>query len=237
MNKRTLIVGIVLAGILAGGILFFRKSNMSGLNVPGQSGLKTKGPADAPVEIVEYSDFQCPACMKAQPTLKAIMEEYPGKIRVTFMHFPLPMHQWAGLAHQAAECANQQGKFWEYHDLVYSKQTVWSSSPNPSESLIAYGRDAGLDLDKFGVCLSDGAITKKILEERARGQSLQLASTPTFFINGERVVGPIELENRGRDVVRKTLGLPPLPPKPPAAFSLPEPPPPPGALPSQSSKS
>lgn len=215
MNRRTVAVAVVLAVILAGGIYFVRKNQSFSAPVV-KNWEKSKGPVNAPVQIIEYSDFECPACMKAQPALAALMLEYPEKIRIIFRHYPLPMHKWAGVAHQAAECANVQGKFWEFHDLVYQTQPIWTAAPNAPEYLITFAKNVGVDLDKFGACLSDASVTKRILEERAAGSELKLSSTPTFFINGERVVGQIELENQGRNVVRKILGLPPLPPKLPA---------------------
>lgn len=212
MNRRIVVVAVVLAAVLAGGIYFVRKSQS--LSAPAaQNFEKSKGPVNAPVQIIEYSDFQCPACMKAQPALTAIMTEHPGQVRVIFRHYPLPMHKWAGVAHQAAECANVQGKFWEFHDIVYQTQPIWTAAPNAPEYLISFAKNAGVDLDKFGTCLSEASVTKRIMEERATGSALKLSSTPTFFINGERIVGQIELENQGRNLVRKILGLPPLAPK------------------------
>lgn len=231
MNRRTVIVAFFLAIILAAGIYVIRKDKS--FSAPAvQNWEKSKGPVNAPVQIVEYSDFQCPACMKVQPILASIMREYPDKVRIVFRHYPLPMHKWAGVAHQAAECANVQGKFWEFHDMVYQTQNIWSAAQNAPEYLISFAKNAGVDLDKFGACLSDASVTKRIMEERATGTELKLSSTPTFFINGERVVGQIELENQGRNVIRKILGLPPLEnkapvptiPLPPAAPS-PVPPP------------
>ena len=216
MNSRTVAVSIILAVLLAGGIYFVRKNQSLQSPVPAaQNWEKSKGPVDAPIQIVEYSDFQCPACMKVQPFLLSLMQEYPEKIRIIFKHYPLPMHKWAGVAHQAAECANVQGKFWEFHDLIYPTQMIWSSSSNAAEYLISFAKSTGVDLDKFGACLSDAEVTKRIMEERASGSALRLSSTPTFFINGERVVGQVELENQGRNIIRKILGLPPLPPKGP----------------------
>lgn len=223
MNKRTLITGLILTVALVAGILAVRKNPGTAVVKVEVGGAKVKGPSDAPVKIVEYSDFQCPACQRAQATLEALFREYPGKIQLTYMHYPLPMHQWAGLAHQAGECANQQGKFWEYHDKVYAQQAVWSAAKNPSELLIAYAKDAGVDLDKFGGCLSDPVITKKILDEKAKGQALQVSSTPTIFINGERVVGPMEMEMRSRNIVRKALGMELLPEVKPASAKVPAP--------------
>ncbi len=229
MNKRTLITGVVLAAILAGGILFLQKQRGPVQAPQAQGQGKSKGPADAPVKIVQYSDFQCPACMYAEPLVEKILAEYPGKIQLTYMHYPLPMHQWAGLAHQAAECASREGKFWQYHARLYSEQQIWSGSLNPSEYMLTYANELGIDLMKFGSCLSNPEVTQAILKERASGQAVQIRSTPTFFINGERVVGQIELEANGRNIIRKILGLPPLPPSPapasPAPPASPSPPP------------
>ncbi len=233
MNQKTIITGIVLAAALAGGIFFLKSKRGPMMPAPlpkqAENWIKAKGPQGAPIQIVEYSDFQCPACMRAEPVLKAIMEEYPEKIRFIYLHYPLPMHQWSGLAHQAAECANRQGKFWEYHDRLYKEQPAWSVAFNVPELIVSYAGEAGIDLQVFGTCLSDGGVTQQILKERASGQTLQIRSTPTFFINGQRVVGEIELEGKGRDIIRQILGLPPLPKKVEASPAAPSPSPAPAA--------
>ncbi len=216
MNKRTLITGVILIAVLSGIIFLLRSGRLPTGEIKPEAGVKIRGPLNAPVKIVEFSDFQCPACMKAEPMITALFEKYPGKINLTFYHFPLPMHRWAGVAHQMSECVNRQGKFWEYHDRVYKLQPIWSASPSPVDLLISYAKETGADMNQFTACLSDAAVTRKVLDERAKGQSLQVNSTPTLFINGERVVGPVELEKRGEEIVRKVLGLPPLPPKPAA---------------------
>lgn len=210
MNVRYLFTGVLLTGVLVGAVMIARSK---GLREPSDLALATpdtrvRGPAKAPVKIIEYSDFQCPACQKAQAAIQYLFELYPGKIQLTFRHFPLAVHQWAGPAHQAAECAHEQGNFWEYHDRLYGEQPVWSSSNDPTEIFLRYARDLGLDLDRFGLCLVDERIKRRILEEREKGRSLQVSSTPTFFFNGERVVGPVEFGVKGKQVVRQALGLP-----------------------------
>lgn len=210
MNGKYVVAGIILLGLLAGGVHLLRKSRTPGIiNASVESSVKSKGgEASASIQIVEYSDFQCPACKFAQPVLDKLLQDYPGKINITFRHFPLPGHPWAALAHQAAECAHVQGKFWPYHDKVYGAQEAWSKEPNPTESFIRFAGETGLNLDSFGTCLSDPAVKGRILDEKGQGQLLQVTSTPTFFINGERLVGPAELKIKGENMVRKILGLP-----------------------------
>ncbi len=215
MNYRYIVAGIVLTAAIAGSVLWIKKNRpVMAPVVQAGSGLKSWGAADAPIQIAEYSDFQCPACRRAQETLHRILETYSGKVKLIFYHYPLPMHHWSGLAHLAAECANKEGKFWEFHDKLFADQKIWSETPSALEMILSYARDMGMDIDKFAACLADPGIKTKVLEDKVRGDGLHLQSTPTFFINGERVVGQVELENRGENLIRSSLGLPPLPPKP-----------------------
>ena len=134
-----------------------------------------------------------------------------GQIRLAYRHFPLPGHRWSALAHQAAECAHRQGRFWEYHDRLYAEQTQWSLSLDPTETFLRYAGDLGLDLDAFAVCLGDAGVGREILLEKNEGERLKITATPTFFIRRERVVGPRELEMKGEALIRTMLGLPPKP--------------------------
>lgn len=152
-------------------------------------GGKTKGPINAPISIQEFSDFQCPACQKATQAVGEIIKKYPGKMRISFFHFPLKMHSWAALAHQCAECATQQGKFWPFHDQLYLNQSVWSALPNPKDTFRKYAQDLGLDMKLFSKCVDENLGQGKILEDVKRGQDLQINSTPTFFVNGKRIIG------------------------------------------------
>jgi protein-disulfide isomerase len=210
MNIRYIVTGIILTIFLIAGVVFLRKTH--GVKRHPErilSESKSKGPADAPVQIIEYSDFQCPACRTAIPTIDEILAAYPGRIRFAFHHFPLPGHPFSPLAHQAAECAADRGKFWEYHDRLYSEQPNWTILSNPTEVFLRYAKEGGLDLDAFAQCLTEDRIRRRIFEERAQGESLQVRSTPTFFINGERLVGPVELKIKGEAKIREILGIPP----------------------------
>ena len=218
MKARYLVIGSVLIAMLVVGVLIYKKFQPTAPapeTVSQEAGFHAKGPAGAPVMIEEFSDFQCPACKRALTTLRDLLSQYPGQIRLVFRHFPLSGHTWAAISHQAAECAGQGGRFWEYHDKLYDNQSLWSTSTNPTEKFLIYARDVGLNLDSFAACLTDKSVTKKIAQDKSEGEARQVRSTPTFFVNGERVVGPVELKARIHSIIGQnaTFGLPPKPPE------------------------
>ena len=152
-------------------------------------GGKVKGPINAPLKIQEFSDFQCPACQKGRDTLEELWKKYPDKVRLTFFHFPLMMHPWAMTAHQCAECAYLQGKFWPYHDLLFSRQKEWSEGKDPKTLFIRYAKELGLDVQRFQKCLELNETKSAVVEDVRRGNEVQVQSTPTFILNGRRVPG------------------------------------------------
>lgn len=218
INLRSILAGVVLILVLAGTV-FFIKRNKPAPILPSQPGafglpgaLKVRGPAMAPVRIVEYSDFECPSCRVAQGDVRGLFMDYPGKIQLTFKHFPLTSHRWSIYAHQAAECMNAQGKFWPYHDLLYGKQQEWAASNVPPVEVLArYAVETGADMDRFGKCMADVTVTRKIYAEKEEGNKRQVNATPTFFLGEERFVGSKEMQARGVNAIRKVLGLPPKP--------------------------
>lgn len=215
--KPKLILGLVLVAAIVGAVFFYQKNY--GIHfgpVKASDTTKAKGPANAKITIVGYSDFQCPACQTAEPVISKLVKEYPQDVRFIFRHFPLKMHLWSSLAHQATECANQKGKFWEFHDKLFSTQKEWSNPMNPTERFLAFAKELNLNLDQFATCLSDKKVTDIVQEERRQGEELKIQSTPTFFVNGERLVGPMELQMKGESIIRAALGLPakPTPPVP-----------------------
>ncbi|MBI1870330.1 MAG: thioredoxin domain-containing protein [Chlamydiae bacterium] len=152
-------------------------------------GGKILGPWNAPIVIEEFSDFQCPACRNGAQAVDDVLKRYPNDIQVIFYHFPLKMHAWAMLAHQAAECANRQGKFWPYYHLLYGRQKDWSAMKDPHVALERYARELGMNDVFFDTCVSQGVSQDTIAQDVKKGQSLDIHSTPTFFINGRRVGG------------------------------------------------
>ena len=203
--KKTVVTGIVIAAALAGGVWYLKQSKMPAEIDPALVSSWTKGPDHAKVTIVEYSDFECPACQRSQAILDSIMQQFDGKVKLVFRHFPLPGHLWSAVAHQAAECAGAQGKFWSYHDKLYGNQGMWSGPANPTEHFLRFAKEENLDLDSFAVCLADKTIKEKIHRQKEQGDLQKVNSTPTFFINGERFVGQIQLDVEGRKFIEHQL--------------------------------
>jgi protein-disulfide isomerase len=151
-------------------------------------GLPYQGAADAKVVVVEYSDFQCPFCKRAYPTVKQLLSEYGSKIKFYYKHFPLGFHQNAQKAGEAYECAAEQGKNWEYHDVLFEKGNGDGTGLNNAD-LKKYASDLQLDTAKFNSCLDSGKFASKVQADAAEGGANGVSGTPTFFINGQAVVG------------------------------------------------
>ncbi len=146
-----------------------------------------EGNADAPITIVEFSDFECPFCGRFYTdTLGQLREKYveTGKVKIIFRDFPLSFHPEATPAAEASECAADQGKFWEFHDLIFENQTTMSAA-----SYKQWAADLGLDTEQFNSCVDDGTHAAEVRADFAAGQAAGVSGTPTFFINGQKVVG------------------------------------------------
>lgn len=192
-KRRTWIAVGILAGIILIGYLVSRIPEVESVYGKGDP---VKGAPQAKVTIVEYSDFQCPACRQAQGALKQIMEEYREAVQIIYNDFPLVRaHPHAFPAAEAAQCAFSQGKFWEYHDLLFEGQDVWSGSADPQSNFTGYAREAGLDIEQFSRCLANRETRKAVQEDVTEGETLRIRSTPTFFINNTRLVGPPTYNN------------------------------------------
>ena len=144
----------------------------------------SKGPADALVTIIEFSEFQCPFCTRVNPTIKKIMDTYKDKVRVVFKHNPLPFHKDAPLAAQAANAAGKQGKFWEMHDVLFKNQKKLKP-----ENINAYAKEVGLDMTKFAADLNSAENKKAVAADQALARQFGARGTPNFFINGRNLVG------------------------------------------------
>lgn len=152
-------------------------------------GAPTKGPKNAPVTLVAFSDFQCPFCSRVVPTLKELEKQYEGKLKIAFKNQPLPFHNNARGAAAAGLAANEQGKFWEMHDKMFANQQALDRP-----SLEKYAAEIGLDMGKFKAALDSNKFESVIATDSAEGAKVGASGTPTFFINGRQVVGaqPIE---------------------------------------------
>jgi protein-disulfide isomerase len=142
------------------------------------------GPANAPVTIVEFSDFQCPYCKLSVPVIKEILAKYPGKVKVVYRDYPGPNHPHAPQAAEAAQCAGDQGKFWEYHDGLFDRQ-----APGSGWNFIELAKAIGLNHDIFATCLNTKRYQEEVAKDLHDGITLGVTSTPTFFINGRPLVG------------------------------------------------
>ena len=143
------------------------------------------GPANAPVTLVEFSDFQCPFCQRISPTLKRIRETYGDKVRIVWKDFPLTsIHPEAFKAAEAGHCAREQGKFWEYHDRLFANQQALQP-----DALKAHAVALGLDAAAFNACLDSAKHSDRVQEQIGVGARLGINSTPAAFINGRQVTG------------------------------------------------
>jgi protein-disulfide isomerase len=149
----------------------------------------SRGPENAKVTIVEFSDFQCPFCSRAHDTVEEVMTAYAGKVRLVFRQFPLDFHAQAPKAAEAALCAGEQQKFWEYHSTLFKNQQKLMP-----DDLKAHATTLGLDAAKFNECLDSGKNAKAIQDDIAAGKKVGVTGTPAFFINGVMLSGaqPIE---------------------------------------------
>jgi protein-disulfide isomerase len=149
------------------------------------------GQGKSGVTLVEYGDYQCPACGAYHPVLKEIIASYNEKIFFQFRNFPLDtIHPNARAAARAAEAAAQQDKFWEMHDLLYEGQNQWSQSSNPQAIFNAYATQLSLDINKFKTDLASAEINSMINADIAAAQKLKATSTPTFVLDGKKVDSP-----------------------------------------------
>jgi protein-disulfide isomerase len=148
------------------------------------AGAPVKGPAGAPVSIVEFSDFQCPFCSRVGPTLEKIQEVYGSNVRIVWKHLPLEIHRDAPAAHLAAVAAQQQGRFWEFHDKLFANQQSLDV-----ETFKQHARDLGMDLARFEQDFLNPESQQPIDADTAEAASLGVTSTPGFFINGRYLKG------------------------------------------------
>ncbi|HEY8087137.1 MAG TPA: thioredoxin domain-containing protein [Polyangiaceae bacterium] len=149
------------------------------------AGSPSRGPDDAPITIVAFSDFECPYCARATATLHAIESAHPGSVRIVFKNRPLPMHAHARDAAIAALAAGRQGRFWDFHDRVFARTGVTLDHAG----LQKVAADLGLDVAQFSRDLQDPALAAQVARDDADADALAVKGTPTFFVNGRRVVG------------------------------------------------
>jgi protein-disulfide isomerase len=147
------------------------------------------GAADARVVVVEFTDFECPFCAQAAETMRRLKQDYATRIRVVVRQFPLSIHPDARTAAQAALAAHDQGKFWEYHDLLFSHQDALGS-----DALVGYAQKLGLDPSAFRTAISSESVAQRVAEDLRLGESVEVQGTPTMFVDKKRVENPIDYD-------------------------------------------
>jgi protein-disulfide isomerase len=153
------------------------------------AGAPETGPDDAPITLVEFSDFQCPYCTLATPQLQAVLKVYPTQVRLFFKQFPLDMHSQAALAAAAAVAAQRQGKFWQMHDALFASHNDLSRP-----TILALASAIGLDMKRFETDLDSPEVRKAVARDQDDGSNVGVMSTPTLFIDGQHYNGAIKLE-------------------------------------------
>ena len=159
----------------------------------------SRGPSDAPVVVVEFSDFQCPFCQRATATLDELFDRYDGQVRFVYKDYPLPNHPDAFKAAEAGNCAHEQGKFWEFHDKMFLSQDALDVP-----SLNEYAGELGLDAAAFATCLDEDRYAERVRRDLQVGQQYGVSSTPTVFINGRQVLGAAPFETFD-EIVREEI--------------------------------
>lgn len=147
----------------------------------------TKGSQEYEVTLLEYGDFQCPACASYFPMVKQLLEEYPEELRVVYRHFPLPSHKNAYAAALAAEAAGDQGKFWEMHDILFEKQDDWANVFNPKDKFVEYAQGLELDTERFVSFYESDEAKEKVDADMLSGNKLGVNATPTFYLDGDKL--------------------------------------------------
>lgn len=186
----TILAGIVVvvAGMAWIGNAQDHANDPQTLSIPVNDSDWYVGGKDASVVLVEYSDFQCPACGAYFPVVKGLEEAYGDKLKVVYRNYPLTtLHPNAQLAAQAAEAAGIQGKFFLMHDLLFGNQKTWSTEADPTNTFIGYATSIGLDVEKFKTDLTSNAVSNEVRNDVNGGDASKVDSTPTFFLNGVQI--------------------------------------------------
>ncbi len=197
-NEVKIIIGIavVAVAILVLGAFVFSKNTTSSTPAISEEVVSKEllvtptsrkiGPSDAKVTIVEFADFECPACAYAHPITKKIIAEYGDKIQYVYRNYPLHFNSYPAI--NAVEAAGEQGKYWEMSDLLFTKQSEWGQKQvSVKDTLTGYAKELSLDIDAFTKVLDDAKYDDLVDADKKDGESAGVSGTPTFFINGKKI--------------------------------------------------
>lgn len=208
MDNNNMIIGVgVVALVLVAGILAMTGSDIptdEPITIMTERPAPALGAADAKVVLVEYGDFQCPACQAYVAAVDAVRAEFGDQVRIEFRHFPLPMHPNARIASEAAEAAFLQGKFWEMYHKLYEEQKNWSELREPKGKFLEYATALGLDVVKFEADLSSPDVRGAVQADKAAGVDAGVSYTPYFILNGKNFENP-DSADEFKDLVRNAL--------------------------------
>jgi len=195
VSKEAKILSAILIAVVGGMVALFLFANKT-TDAPTPIGDKTKIIRDSShkigtgaIQLVEFGDFECPACGVAEPNVQQLLKDYAGKVTFYFRNFPLSQHLNAQPAAQAAEAAADQGKYWEMHDKLYATQKDWQTTADPTDTFVGYAKDLGLDTAKFKAALTSKQFQSVIDQDTADGTALGVNATPMFYFNGEKFSG------------------------------------------------
>lgn len=215
-NENKILIGIGVLTLFLVGIAVFSLGGTSGLDKEENTEPKDIkvliredshkiGPANAKVTLVEFGDFQCPACGSAHPVVTQIIKTYKNDVQFVFRNYPLPVHKNALVAAEAAEAAGAQGKFFEMHDLLFENQKDWSESKDPlKEHFMLYAKKLKLDEVKFEQEVKENKYKAKIEKDVSDGNASGVNATPTFYINGVQQTGGMPF-NEFKEKIDKEL--------------------------------
>jgi protein-disulfide isomerase len=194
MQKSFYLVAIVIAifVLFVGSAAYVKNKSASNEPLPTAEITATdwKKGTESKVTLLEYADFQCPACGQYYPLVEEVLKDVGGSITYVYRHMPLNQHINAVPAALAAEAAGKQGKFWEMYTQLFTHQVDWSESKDPFTIFSGYAKALGLDMDQFTTTYNDPLVKAKITDSYKAGIKLGVEGTPTFFLNGKKIVTP-----------------------------------------------
>ncbi|MFZ5376211.1 MAG: DsbA family protein [Patescibacteria group bacterium] len=192
-----LVISLISVALIVGAVFFLSK-NLSTTTVSNQvvsakilykENPHRLGDSNAKVQIVEFSDFECPACAVVEPEVKRFLETNKDSVSLIYRHYPLNVHLHSQQAARAAEAAHLQGKFWEMHDKLFDTQADWTKLDKVEETFYGYAKDLGLDVEKFKNDMNSEQVAEIIKRDMRDAEAAGLTATPTFYINGRKVTG------------------------------------------------
>ncbi len=190
MSNRFFITLLVVIAVVAGVFTFTKHKNNPTTNnaTASQPTSHTEGSTKSGVVLIEYGDYQCPACGQYYPIVKQVFDKYKDRITFQFRNFPLvQIHQNAFASARAAEAADKQGKYWEMHDLLYENQQTWSTATNPTSYFAAFAQQLGLNVTQFQTDMQSSEVSGQINADISEAQKIGANSTPTFVLDGKKL--------------------------------------------------